>query len=238
MSVPNPVSQDRGKLLLIGAGAASVALWVIPELRLALWPLTLFNTYVHELCHAFATVLTGGSVVHIVVEADGNGLTLSNGGWGLVIVTAGYIGSSVVGGGVLSMSRDSRSATRVLMALAAVMAVALLLVVRGTVVGWLMGLVWTFGLAGSARYLPDEARVFMSRFLGFQLCLTSLHSLSDLVVLARRGGSVTDAVILQDMIGVPATFTSLVWSAVGLATVVLAVRQAWREEKPGKARAA
>ena len=78
--------------------------------------------------------------------------------------------------------------------------------------------------------------MFTSRFLGFQLCLTSLHSLSDLVVLARTGGAVTDAVILQDMTGVPAILTALAWSVIGLACVVVAVRRAWRDEQPGRAR--
>ena len=154
MAVTNSMENDRGKMVLVAAGAASVALWVLPELRPALWPLTLFNTYVHELCHAVATVLTGGRVARVVVEADGNGLTLSQGGWPLVIVAAGYLGSSLVGGGVLALSRDASTATKVLAGLAAVLAAALLLVVRGTFVGWVVGLIWAVGLAACARFLP------------------------------------------------------------------------------------
>lgn len=72
-------------------------LWNIPELDLLLYPLTLFTTYVHEAGHAFATLISGGSVVGFSVALNGSGLTQRIGGADWLIGPAGYLGAALFG---------------------------------------------------------------------------------------------------------------------------------------------
>jgi len=62
-----------------------------------LYPITLLVTFLHELGHGLGTIITGGKVLHINIESNGAGVTLSQGGWRGVILMGGYIGSAVLG---------------------------------------------------------------------------------------------------------------------------------------------
>lgn len=62
------------------------------------YPLLLLNTFFHEASHAIVTVLTGGSVSEFVVNPNMSGHIYSNGGIGILISNAGYLGSFIWGG--------------------------------------------------------------------------------------------------------------------------------------------
>ena len=86
----------KDQSILLIAGVLSLAIWLLPLLRPILLPLQYYNTHVHELAHALATVLTGGAVEYVSVFANGGGVTLSAGGFGPLIASAGYVGSAIV----------------------------------------------------------------------------------------------------------------------------------------------
>ena len=102
----------------------TLALLLIPYGRWLTYPFLIFATFIHETCHALATVLTGGKVESITVALDGSGLTLRQGGFGLVIVPAGYIGTALIGGLLLILSRNRTRTRPVLLACAALIAIA------------------------------------------------------------------------------------------------------------------
>ena len=54
-------------------------------------------TFLHELGHALATIVTGGHVTSLQVNLDGSGLCTSSGGIGLFIICGGYLGSILFG---------------------------------------------------------------------------------------------------------------------------------------------
>ena len=218
---------------MLGAGALSIVMWIMPELRPLLWPITIFNTYIHELSHAVATVLTLGSVERILVQSDGSGVTYSLGGWLPVIASAGYIGSSLVGAATLYFSRTKESARVILVAFAVVLVVALALVVRGSVIGYVMGVAWALGLGAAARWLKGDWLIFTARLLGFQLCLTSIQALSDLVVLSRLGTAATDAHNLRAATGISEEFWAYVWAVTACCGMFIGLVHAWkREDRP------
>ncbi|MEO7453256.1 MAG: M50 family metallopeptidase, partial [Fimbriimonadales bacterium] len=70
----------------------SLALWLVPLFRPILTPLIYFNTHIHELCHALMGMATGGSVLRVVVESNGNGHALIGGGNLILTASAGYVG--------------------------------------------------------------------------------------------------------------------------------------------------
>jgi hypothetical protein len=70
-----------------------------------LYPFALFETFVHETMHAFAAVITGGEVLGMNVNWNTSGLTQTKGGWSPLVSTAGYLGSLIVGLGLLLAGR-------------------------------------------------------------------------------------------------------------------------------------
>jgi len=94
-----PKNEIRRQALLITTVAmvAVYIIWNIPELNVILYPLQLFTTYVHEAGHSLGALLTGGSVLGFLVSADGSGLATTAGGWRIIVIPAGYLGSALFG---------------------------------------------------------------------------------------------------------------------------------------------
>ncbi|MBX3111127.1 MAG: M50 family metallopeptidase [Fimbriimonadaceae bacterium] len=217
-----------GQWALLGAGAASVALWAVPPLRFLLWPLTLFNTHVHELCHALAALATGGQVEHILVRPDGSGVTPVMGGNLLVLASAGYLGSAVVGGLMIAFARTEKSSRAVMATVGAMLGLSMLLFVRGELAGLAMGAFWTAAFLAGAKFLRKDAAVFVARFMGMQLGLTALQAVTVLLRLSTSSEAMSDAKILEQASLVPAVFWALGWAACAVVALWLGLRSAWR----------
>ncbi|MEM6595071.1 MAG: M50 family metallopeptidase [Pseudomonadota bacterium] len=76
---------------------ALFALWQTP----LVFPLKLTVVYLHELSHGLAAVLTGGRVLEMSVSRQVGGFAVTQGGNLFAILTAGYLGSLVLGAGLL-----------------------------------------------------------------------------------------------------------------------------------------
>ena len=77
----------------LAIGVAVVALWDTP----LVYPLKVLTVMLHEMCHALATLATGGQVLEIKTRWDESGHTLSRGGWAWLIYPAGYLGTALLG---------------------------------------------------------------------------------------------------------------------------------------------
>ncbi|MFQ3578862.1 MAG: M50 family metallopeptidase [Bacteroidales bacterium] len=71
--------------------------YFVPFGSLIMYPVSLFVTILHELGHAFFTVITGGSVHTINIHYDGSGYAEVQGGFTPLVVMGGYIGSAIFG---------------------------------------------------------------------------------------------------------------------------------------------
>src|SRR5438552_2752692 len=83
------------------AAVLAVVLSHIPVLDVVVYPFKLFGTFVHEWSHAIVTVVTGGHVVGLRINPDLSGEEYSTGGWGLLISSAGYLGTAGTGAALL-----------------------------------------------------------------------------------------------------------------------------------------
>ncbi|MFT5060590.1 MAG: hypothetical protein ACI9AX_000912, partial [Polaromonas sp.] len=83
----------KGHWQLILITIAVFALWSTP---LAL-PLKILVVFLHELSHGLAAVLTGGSIEAISLSAQQGGHAITRGGNGFIILSAGYLGSLLLG---------------------------------------------------------------------------------------------------------------------------------------------
>ena len=73
------------------------ALWQTPVVV----PLKILIVFFHEASHAIATILTGGKVLSLSISANQGGEVWSQGGNRFITLTAGYLGSLLIGIGLL-----------------------------------------------------------------------------------------------------------------------------------------
>lgn len=216
---------------MVWACAASVVGWAVPVVGLVLLPLQYLNTHAHEFFHAVAALGTGGGVQHIMVNADGSGVTNIGGGSVLVVASAGYLGTAILGGILLAAGRTDHGARNCLWALAGLLALSMVVWVRGDLVGVLSGLVWIAILGVAAKNLKGDALHFALAFLGVQIGLQSLQSLLVLLNISTFTNVQSDAAILQNVTGIPALFWALLWTGLGGLAVWGGLRTAWSQSR-------
>jgi hypothetical protein len=142
-------SPRASALILVVAAALTLALSVLPFGGVLTYPFRIFVTYVHESSHVIATLLTGGRALGMNVDPDGSGVAYHRGGVGIIVSSAGYLGSTLFGGFLLLLCGRQAVARRTLVWLGvATFAVTLLFVGFSP-----FPAVLTLGLAGIAAVL-------------------------------------------------------------------------------------
>ena len=198
----------------------SVASWLV-------YPFRLLGTFVHELCHGVAALVTGGEFLRFAVHADLSGLAWSRGGTRWVVASAGYVGSALWGGVLLVLAARDVSPRLLLYAMsAALLSLSLLLV--GNVFGLLAATLLSSALFFAGRYLSVGASLWWLRLLAVMLTFDSVGSLFDLLWSSGNGGATTDAHLMAQATGVPAIIWSLLWSAVSLCVIGVSFVAAFR----------
>jgi len=96
--------------------------------QMALYPVTLLVTFLHEFGHALGGILTGGQVLELRVAPDGSGHTLTRGGSAGIILMGGYLGSALLGNLLFYIGARRRS-----WAQSTLLVVAVLMVLSGFV---------------------------------------------------------------------------------------------------------
>jgi hypothetical protein len=170
--------------------------------HLALYPITLLVTFLHEFGHAFFAIVTGGGVEGLQINPDGSGYTVTRGGSAAFILMGGYLGSALFGNLLFYIgARKPRITQPVLMGLAVLMAVC------GIV--WFESFISTgllFGFAAVlfliARYTNWDRDVLM--FLGLT---AALYIIEDFNV-----GPGSDLAQYESVVGIfPAGIWKFVW---------------------------
>jgi hypothetical protein len=202
----------------MAAGTPDPARWAVTGLVVAvcLWfwnaallaPLRLLVVIFHESGHALMTWATGGRVEEVAIDLGGAGHTLSRGGWPLLILNAGYLGSLAWG---LALMAAARGPARATCALVGVLLVALL--------GWMpfslgLAFVAVAGLAfvAAAWRLPAPWCASLLRTIGV---FSTFYALID----AGQDVGLGDAVTLAERTHVPALVWTAGWLVTGVATV-------------------
>lgn len=222
--VKKPLRKDQQLLLL--AGLVALSAWATPAAHPFLLPLIYLNTHLHELCHALAGWISGGRPEYILVHADGSGVTPTIGGSLLLVASAGYVGTSVIGGIVIVMAANERGAKTALGLVAGSLAISLALLVRGDGIGLAAGGAWVVLSLVLARCLRQHAAVFAAQFLGLQLCLTSGEAFAALFQVSTVGMH-SDAQIMAEATPIPALAWAAGWFLFSSLAVLVALRTAW-----------
>jgi hypothetical protein len=195
--------------LLLGF-AAVLLLWNTP----LVYPVKLFTVFLHELSHGLAAVLTGGRIVSLKVTADQGGLATTAGGWELLIIPAGYLGSMLFGGLILTAASRSKADKLISLFIALTVAAVTVLFVRN-LFGFAFGLAFAAGLAALGRWGGTPANDFVLRLLGLTSILYAVIDIySDLIV---RTVPCSDASAMSRLLFGPPAMWGVLWMVLALA---------------------
>jgi hypothetical protein len=207
---------------------ASLLLWNLPFGGVLLYPFKLIATWLHELSHGLAMILTGAGFDHVLIYRDTSGLAYGQseaGGVGkAVIAAAGYMGTPLWGAVLLVVTPNARLARWALLLLA-----ALLIGTAATVIGmpdgdtfgpWAVGAIGT-ACTAAALAVPARWRLAIAHFIAAQSCI---NSILDIRVLLRPsqvvGGQIAGASDAHNMaaatFGTTATWAVWTWAIVWL----------------------
>ena len=155
-----------------------------------LYPFKLLATWLHELSHGLAMIVTGAGFDHIVIYRDTSGLAYADASvepaGQALIAAAGYMGTPLWGALLMVVTPSARSARRALLVLAVLMIATGILVVAPSPDADEFG-VWatiTMGIVVGvcAVVVPARWRVHVAHFIATQACI---NALLDIRVLLR-----------------------------------------------------
>ncbi|MBL8124659.1 MAG: M50 family metallopeptidase [Blastocatellia bacterium] len=231
--------------LLLIATIVSVLLWVaswyIPLVGYVVYPLRLFATFIHEGGHALATILTGNSVQSLTVSPDGSGEVYSLGSGllsGLLVSSAGYLGTTVFGAGLLAWIRygfSSRIALYVSAGFVAVMTVIFgflapvwNLFATSTVGGLfftiISGVFLAAALAAIAKFASLKWANFALAFVAVQCLLNAVFDLLNVFFISATTTMHSDAANMAAATGIPGFVWVLVWMVVSIFMISVGLR--------------
>ncbi len=215
---PDPGTLAHTHKMLLWGTLVTLLLSLIPYADYLTWPLRLMVTYIHEGWHALATVLTGGTVRGVEVVPQGSGSTITQGGIGIVISSAGYLGTMFTGTAMLVLLRRGFPARRLLAGLA--IAVGLVTsAALGSLFTLAVGIGLTLVLAVASNRLPRAGASFAAGFVGIQCGLNAMYDLKTLFVLSYATDLHTDAMNMQEATMIPAIVWATLWFGMGIAMV-------------------
>mmetsp|Transcript_6259 Transcript_6259/g.13560 ORF Transcript_6259/g.13560 Transcript_6259/m.13560 type:complete len:326 (-) Transcript_6259:121-1098(-) len=166
-----------GRLLLIAISILVVM--NLPLVRWILYPFLIFSTWIHEMCHAIAGLMSGGSVQNLKIYPDGSGLAYVSTSNLAFVYSAGYQGTAVVGCLLLILRRTKSGPRSGTMALAVAIVLTCLIWVRS-----FFGFFFLFGLGialGAAAWKLPSTHI---RNLYIILAVTcTLNSITSIQVL-------------------------------------------------------
>jgi hypothetical protein len=207
---------------------ASLLLWNLPSGGLLLYPFKLLATWLHELSHGLAMLISGAGFDHVLIYRDTSGLAYADREAGdigkAVIAAAGYMGTPLWGAVLLVVTPNARLARWALLLLA-----ALLIGTAATVIDspapdtfgpWAIGAIGV-ACAAAALLVPARWRLVIAHFIAAQACV---NAILDIRVLLRPsqvvGGQVAGASDAHNMaaatFGTTATWAVWTWAVIWL----------------------
>ena len=169
---------SRERNLLIACVVLVVAMNISTGQYL-LYPFTIFSTWVHECCHGFAAILSGGYISKLQIFRNGSGLAYTASRHRGFVASAGYPGTAVTGCILLLFRRTTLGPTIGTIGIGAVMLLTCALYVRdsfGAIVLPVEGIV----LVLCGWKLPADILDNLYNFLAATCCLNAIENIHDL----------------------------------------------------------
>jgi hypothetical protein len=207
----------RRLVLPLALAAATLLLWG----TFVVYPFRLFVVFLHEISHGIAAVLTGGSIVWIGLTDEG-GVCVTRGGWRLLILNAGYLGS-LLWGALFLLLGARRARSRSVIGAVAVFTLAVTLAWVRTWFGFFYGLGAGLGLLAVAARLKPAVSETLLAAIGATSVLYAIWDVATDVLVLHSGQS--DASALARLTGVPAILWGAAWIAISAVVLVQVLRR-------------
>lgn len=220
-------ARSKKKLkFLLGFALYFGVLWFLWETPVV-YPLKIFVVLLHEVSHALMSVATGGSIDRIVLDPMQGGACYCPGGNALLTLTAGYLGSLLWGGLMLSAARRSRVKSEWVNGLIGTLVVGLTLLYVRNGFGFAFGIVFGLAMIAVSQKLGDA----VNRPLLLTLGLTSaLYAILDIKSdILDRPEARSDAAMLAEITGIPTAIWGILWIGVAIAFSAWLFHRAYRE---------
>lgn len=208
----------RGHWQLLVLLAAVFALWQTPVMA----PLKILIVFLHELAHGATTVLTGGDVISLTVSAEQGGAVVSRGGNRFLVLNAGYVGSLLIGMGLLFVAIRTHADRAVMAGFGALILLIAIIYVRD-----FFALAFCVATGGAmmavARYLPRDVNDLILRLIGLTSMIYVPYDIfSDTIA---RSALRSDARMLAEEFGGATVLWGGIWLAIALGVIWLSVRR-------------
>jgi hypothetical protein len=211
------MSAFRGHWQLIALVSLVFALWATP----VVFPLKILIVFLHEVSHAGMTVFTGGDVISLTLSADQGGAVWSRGGSRFLILTAGYLGSLLIGLALLIGATRSHADRVIMGAFGLLMLIVTALYVRdGFAVMFCLG-TGAFMLL-TAWFLPHDVNDLILRVIGLTSMIYVPYDIfSDTIA---RSNLRSDARMLAEEFGGATMLWGGVWLCISLVVIAASLR--------------
>jgi hypothetical protein len=191
-------------------------------------PLRVLVVLVHEIFHALTALLTGGGVQTIEVLSYQVGLTSLYGGLPVLVYSAGYLGTALLGSLLLGSGPHYPMKRFLYLGLGLLVLANTLILVR-TPFGWAYGLVAGFFFI-TLFFKEFRFSAYITDFVGI-LCLVDVfHDLIEFAVYPSRN----DALILSEITGLSYAAVLSAWGLIAVALAAAAAYVAWRNLAPAQ----
>lgn len=202
--------------------AALWYLWYTPFV----YPLKIFVVLLHEVSHAIALLATGGAVDRITLDPQQGGATWGRGGIRFITLSAGYLGSLLLGGMLVLGAQARRIRSEWLLGFVGVVILVLTAVYIDGAFGVGFGVLFGLALLAGSQKLNAvwSARVLTA------LGLTSVgYAIFDIKSdILDRPGVQSDAFMLAELTGIPTVFWGILWIGLAIAAAAVLLRRALR----------
>ena len=214
----NPSAKRLWPLALLLVGI--VALWSTPFML----PLKILVVFFHELSHLIAVLLTGGDPEVLTLTPHQGGAVLARGGNRFVILSAGYLGSLLIGVGLFLAALKSHADRWVMTALGVSLLIVAALYVRD---GFPLVFCTSAGavLLIISRWMTRTVNDWGFRAIGMtSMIYVPLDIFSDTLA---RSGLRSDARMLAEEFGGPTMFWGALWLFLSFVAILVALRKTW-----------
>jgi hypothetical protein len=217
----------RSKLrFLLGFTLFFAALWLLWNTVLV-YPLKIFVVLLHETSHAMAAVATGGSIQRITLDPLQGGACYCPGGNAFLTLSAGYLGSLLWGGLMISVARSKRVRADMVNSLVGGLVVGLTILYVRNGFGVAFGIAFGVAMIAASRKLSASLNRSLLLTLGLTSALYAILDIKSDVI--DRPDLESDAHMLAELTGIPTVAWGVLWITAALAFSFWLLRRAYQD---------
>lgn len=211
VDLPRRTIHWKRAAILLAVTALIIALWD----TWAVYPLKILVVFFHELSHGITAIATGGRIVEVQVDHGQGGLCLTAGGNRFLTLSAGYLGSLILGGFLLLAATHFKRKNIPNLVLGLVLFCTTIIYVRPVIgFGFFFGAIVGIAFVAAAQKLSNEINGYMLTVIGLTSALYAVLDIKSDIL--DQPGARSDAVMLAELTGVPALMWGAAWMLVSI----------------------